>query len=77
MAKRTCLWSRGQGANLVADGHVPRREQVVLKLLLLHGLELALELVFVDALHARRLCDGLADFFDDGVLLAEFFPGTW
>jgi hypothetical protein len=30
---------------------MPRREQVILQLLLLHGLELALELVFVDALH--------------------------
>ena len=49
---QTCLRSRGQGANLVADGHMSRREQVVLKLLLLHGLELALELVFVDSLHA-------------------------
>ena len=72
--KQTCLRGRGQGANLVADGHMSGREKVVLKLFLLHGLELSLQLVLVDSLHTRRLRDGFADFFDDGVLLAEFFP---
>jgi hypothetical protein len=72
--RQTCLRSCGQGTNFVTDGHMSRRKQVVLKLLLLHGLELALEFVFIDTLHACWLRDGLADFFDYGVLLAEFFP---
>jgi hypothetical protein len=63
-----------QPVHLVGHGHGARPQHLLVELLLLQLLQLLVELVFVEGLADGALGEGFADFFADGVLVAEVFP---
>jgi len=73
----TSLWSAGHGADFIADRHRVGLGESVVKNFLLQSIEFFLEFGLIVALVANRLCDGLSNFFSDGMLVAKLLPGRW